>query len=643
MIRISSFKQKESLFHKVEFSRLTNTIASESKRLNLKATKQLVKQIVLMLQTLAPSTRIRELVGNITQGYQQLIEQIHQEFSGETRISEMEEDVRKTNERQQTIATDATVRADDVRQMKGELDDGAEELSSKNNTWKVFQIVLFVLLGLDVIFNYKNFAVLGLTQLVSIAASGLLSIGLYFYVDQVPNIVRKIHERYGIRKIILILLSFIPPTSLFTLLATLRVQYAQTTNESVASNSTIAFIGINSFILLVALIIVFRYKLSKEEKERFDIYNDLKKKINKEELYISNLWEQHQQLGEDLRSRNTIRYNAFQTVSSLERQVELNYNSTCAETKTALLFKSAGKAAFLITNTDEDFPKLKLRYQNLPELFQKYATDREVFKAPNSDMGLGTNKLLLMLLPLILAVSACTQPKSHHAKYVPDMTDSMLAVEQFKNDTTALYARGDRCEPQDAQTVSVDYITDRRLAEDGLRITLPKGSIALLDNELERGKEVDSFIAQSKQITKHIKAQKIGRNSSYILYHLHRCLNELIREQNDYSSLYIFTDAVEQSPYLDLYDSVQYNLFTTTEAYRNSILDKFPLDSLKKNKQLDIHFIYHGKTKAQEERFLAIVGVLAPYYQKRSMRIYTGRSVSGTTLFSRIQPQTMNR
>ena len=471
---------------------------------------------------------------------------------------------------------------------------------------------------------------MGLSQIVSIATAGLIAIGFYFYVDQVPTIVRKLHDKYKIRKLILILLSFIPPISLFSLLATLRIQYAVATQGTTSESTALAFIGINTLIYCVALLICYRYQVPKEEKERFDVYNNQKKQIEKEENAIAQLWTNRQKLGEELRKRCTIIYNAFQTIASMERDVELKYNSTCSGTKSALLFKSNGKAAFLFENDETDFPPLKLYYQNLPELFQKYATDREVFRTPTPNSGNANNKLLLMVLPLILAVAACTPPKTHHIKFLPDMTDSMEAVEHFIQDTQAVVHLVTTEHLQDQQTISVDYITDRRLAEEGVRITLPKGSIALLDNDIERGKEIDSFVAYTSLIYQHIKQQKIGRASSYVFYHLHRCLNELIQEQNDYSALYVFTDGVEQSPWLNLYYSVQFQLFTTNTVYCNSILNQFKLDSLKTGKKLELHFIYQGKDKLQEERFHTIIGSVAPYYLERGIQVFTGRSAAGT-------------
>ena len=132
-------RKNESLFHKVEFTGLTKTIAADCMQLHTRFTTTLVKQIVLMLETLLPTTRIRELTSEITSTFQQVIEKIHQEFSGETRLAEMEDDIRKTGEQQEAIAADATQRAENVRQMKGELDDDAEKTRSKNRRWRRFK------------------------------------------------------------------------------------------------------------------------------------------------------------------------------------------------------------------------------------------------------------------------------------------------------------------------------------------------------------------------------------------------------------------------------------------------------------------------------------------------------------------------
>ncbi|MEQ9263139.1 MAG: hypothetical protein RLP14_08265 [Owenweeksia sp.] len=359
--------KKENPHTVVEYKQLAETLKKRHQELLGKHTTTTVQRIAnLNFSALKKGTSIREFNGSVPNDYQESVDQIDQHIQGHKILKEQTIDEQDIAEKSAILKTTIGDKLQSLKPLKARLDEGAYKLLSSLILWKKIRVILIILSGLETIFNYQIFNSLGGNLISSLATGVLIGMSVYFYAHMTPEKVKKYGNGNTVRELGFFVLFLLPIGILFYLLADLRLNYLMAVNPDLSQDYNLSpwvFVAINIFIYLICYFLVYKFKPSKKDQNRYTDYRKALKEIQSKEEEIVQLQGELAELEPALRKRTAQRSAILLLGKQLEDEVQTAYEQCLSEMKLELLLRTDGEVNKLYT--EDAITPLKFNYQSL--------------------------------------------------------------------------------------------------------------------------------------------------------------------------------------------------------------------------------------------------------------------------------------
>lgn len=305
------------------------------------------------------------LLGPLHSNYQNLIHSVDYYISGDAHKSKAESDVLDAQSEKEDLERDLEEKIARASFLKAKLKEYLSAMSLKFKSWNKVKIMLWIMLSLEILVNYKMFALVGGSLLSNLALAGLTCLAIFYYAEYVAELIRPIQHR--LRKFLVSLLSNLPVIVIFALLAHLRTQYLTLEHgQDSTSSGVIVYLLplINCFVYSVCVNMIEKYKPTSGEFEIYHTYKIHKDELDTLKLSIKNTRSSITDCDKILREKIQEHYSYLLLGRNTERQIVTLYQSTFAQYKAEFALRSASAKAQQALQTIS-LPELSLNYQHV--------------------------------------------------------------------------------------------------------------------------------------------------------------------------------------------------------------------------------------------------------------------------------------
>ena len=304
------------------------------------------------------------ILGSIHSNYQNLIHKVDYYISGDGHKSKAQSDILDAEMEKEKLERDLKEKLSRESFLKAKLKEYLSVLSLKFKTWTRVKSMLWVMLSLELLVNYKMFALVGGNLLSNLALAGLTCISIFYYAEYIADYLRGITS--WIYRLLAALISNIPVILIFVFLAQLRLEYLTAEGNTYTDSIVIVYLLplINCFVYSVCVNMILKYKPTDQQRESYNLY-----KIHKDELDLlkteiqkirTAITDQDKLLREKIQEH----YSYLLLGRNKEREIQTLYKSTFAQYKAELSLRVKPSAVNTLLQNVE-LPELTLHYQDV--------------------------------------------------------------------------------------------------------------------------------------------------------------------------------------------------------------------------------------------------------------------------------------
>ena len=229
--------------------------------------------------------------------------------------------------------------------------------------------------------------------------------------------------------------------------------------------------------------------------------------------------------------------------------------------------------------------------------------------------------IFIIIVTTIIIASTSVHSTETEVTVMRDITDIQIAQPQLADIVSLLNLDNSQWNGADVRFVDITDVSFNHTYETSIN-----EENHWLGNEFDREKKVKNFYAQITQILANLEKETNGKNNSSVYIPIANELNRLSQNQAQKRILLVYSDLIENTDVLSLYNKSKFSLI---QSNPDTILKYFTAQvPLQKLDGIKIYLIYQPSNTETDEEFKIISGFYKKLFESKGAIVLITANIS---------------